>query len=86
MLSKNIEGIPEFFRRINNWIELDRPSVNEKRALCIHRGITNNGLIEQISNNIKYNTLSDVDNLLINLSILINRKIELNKKANISQI
>lgn len=67
MLSKNIEGIPEFFRRINNWIELDKPSVQEKMALCMHRGVTNNELIKEISSNIKYNTLSDIDNLLVNL-------------------
>lgn len=38
-------------------------------ALCMHRGVTNNELIKEISTNIKYNTLSDIDNLLVNLGI-----------------
>lgn len=32
MLLKNIVGIPEFFRRINNWVELDKPSIEEKNG------------------------------------------------------
>ncbi len=75
MLNKNIEGIPEFFRRVNNWIELDKPSIHEKMALCIHRGIKNDLLIKEIATNDNYKTLSDVDNVLNNIGLIVKRKL-----------
>ncbi|NRF37825.1 hypothetical protein [Pedobacter foliorum] len=60
MMKKNIEGIPEFNRRILNWIELLLPSSQEKRALSIEYGVTGTSLLNHLSKSREYKTLSDI--------------------------
>jgi hypothetical protein len=43
-----IQGIPEFYSRINQWITLDCPTVQEQAQYCIYRGIKNKSIIESI--------------------------------------
>lgn len=45
-MNKNkIQGIPEFYSRINNWITLECPTIQEQVNYCEYRGIKNNAII-----------------------------------------
>lgn len=73
-LKLNKIGIPELYRRINTWIELDLPSYNEKFQLCKFSGIKNDNLINAICKDIQYKTLSDISNLIKSFQIIIDRQ------------
>ena len=72
-LKKNVEGIPELYRRITSWIRLEEPNYKEKFMLCKYSGIKNEHLINVICNNSEYKTLSDISNLLSDYRNLLNR-------------
>jgi len=44
--SINKYGVPEFLRRIFNWVELDPPSLNEKCNLYREYGFKNESIIK----------------------------------------
>jgi len=46
---EQIEGIPEVFRRIQLWVEIDPPTKKEKEILCREKGIINDFLIKSIA-------------------------------------
>lgn len=77
-VKNELQGIPEFYRRINNWIELGLPSYNEKLALCRHYGIKDNRLTETLCKSPEFKTLSALYDAICNFGILVLR--EINKK------
>ncbi|NHA04887.1 ATP-binding protein [Mucilaginibacter sp. HC2] len=48
MVKGNIQGMPEFYSRIELWIEIDSPSIEEQVEFCIHRGVKSEDLIMSI--------------------------------------
>lgn len=66
----------EFFRRINNWFDLEKATIEEKSALCIQRVIKNEKLIRKISTNASLISLAQVQRILISIRDLVHRKID----------
>jgi len=46
--SKNVQGVPELYRRINHWQYLDRPTKDEVKAFCVRAGINDKEFINEL--------------------------------------
>ena len=65
--TKQKEGIPELWRRIQTWIALNAPSMEEKRAFCLESGIIGNELIHQLCvNNVR---LDQIENQIVEFKL-----------------
>jgi DNA transposition AAA+ family ATPase len=73
-VSRDKKGIPEFFRRINYWLELQPPSPIEVKKLCESYEITNNDIIKVLQSRCK------------NFGTLRNEIIELHASMSIEQL
>ena len=70
--SKQLQGIPELFRRIDMFVTLDPPSNNEKRELFRQNGFKNQLLINSASKSCEH--LGDVYRTVENFAILAERR------------
>lgn len=67
-------GIPEFKRRILNWIEIEPPSYEEKYAFCLHSGVLNKQLIHELCiDNTTYPTMAELKNFINENGLIVNR-------------
>ncbi|QNN44476.1 ATP-binding protein [Pedobacter roseus] len=74
-VKNELKGIPEFHRRINNWIELGLPSYNEKLALCKHYGIIDSRLVQSLCKSVEFETLSLLYDAIFNFGLLVLREL-----------
>jgi DNA transposition AAA+ family ATPase len=69
-VEKQKQGMPEFMGRITAWQELDPPSKNEAKAICIANGISDEKLVKELVNIKDYRQLS---NQIINAKMIIHQ-------------